>query len=123
MPAAPRRTAVPVFVAILAGSLAGFGPPARATEPPRPVCGRNEVLDVVADDIAQRGINAVILPGSVGQVPTALPDTVRCAVRLQTTFFDTNRFGAAPQVRLSVLDYTVRAGRNGLFVDVAGDPR
>lgn len=123
MPAAPCRLAVPVFVAILTGSLAGLGPPARAAEPPRPVCGRNEVLDVVADDIAGRGLNAVILPGSVGQIPTALPDTVRCAVRLQETFFDTNRFGEAPQLRLSVLDYTVRAGRNGLFVEVAGDPR
>ena len=119
MPATPRWLAV----LILAGTLAGFGPPARAAEPPRPVGGRNEVLDVVADDIAGRGLNAVILPGSVGQVPSALPDTVRCAVWLQTTFFDTNRFGAVPQVRMSVLDYTVRAGRNGLFVDVAGDPR
>ncbi len=87
------------------------------------MCGRNEVLDVVADDIAQRGIDAVILPGSVGQIPTALPGTVRCSVRLQVTFFDTNRFGAAPQVRLSVQDYAVRAGRNTLFVDVAGSPR
>ena len=103
--------------------LAALSPFAHAAEPPRPVCGRNEVLDVVADDIAQRGLNAVILPGSVGQIPSALPDTVRCAVRLQTTVFDTNRFGAVPQVRLSVLDYTVRAGRNGLFVDVAGNPR
>jgi hypothetical protein len=109
---------------ILAGPiLAGLAPLAHAGEPPRPVCGRNEVLDVVADDIAQRGIDAVILPGSVGQIPTALSDTVRCAVRLQTTVFDTNRFGAVPQVRLLVLDYTVHAGRNGLFVDVAGDPR
>ena len=103
--------------------LAGLTPLAHAGEPPRPVCGRSEVLDVVADDIAGRGLDAVILPGSVGQIPSALPDTVRCAVRLQTTVFDTNRFGAVPQYRLSVLDYTVRAGRNGLFVDVAGDPR
>lgn len=120
MPATPRFRPAAL---ILAAGFAGLAPPAQAAEPPRPVCARNEVLDVVADDIAQRGINAVILPGSVGQVPTALPDTVRCAVRLQATFFDTNRFGAAPQVRLSVLDYTVRAGRNGLFVDVAGNPR
>ena len=120
MPAAPRFRPAAL---ILAGSLASLGPCAQAAEPPRPLCGRSEVLDVVADDIAQRGLNAVILPGSVGQTPSALPDTVRCAVRLQTTFFDTNRFGDVPQVRLSVLEYTVRAGRNGLFVDVAGNPR
>lgn len=113
MPAAPRFWPAALI-------LAGIGPLAQAAEPPRPVCGRNEVLDVVADDIAQRGIDAVILPGSVGQIPTALSDTVRCSVRFQATYFDTNRFGAMPQVRLSVLDYTVRAGRNGLFVDVAG---
>ena len=116
MPAASRSW-------LAAAIFAALGPPAHAGEPPRPVCGRNEVLDVVADDIAQRGLDAVILPGSVGQIPGALPDTVRCAVRLQATVFDTNRFGAVPQYRLSVLDYTVRAGRNGLFVDVAGDPR
>lgn len=121
MPAASRFW---LAASILAGPiLIGLSPLAQAGEPPQPVCGRNEVLDVVADDIAQRGLDAVILPGSVGQIPGALPDTVRCAVRLQTTFFDTNRFGTVPQVRLSVLNYTVRAGRNGLFVDVAGDPR
>ena len=121
MPAASRFW---LAVPILAGPfLASLIPLAHAGEPPRPVCGRNEVLDVVADDIAQRGLDAVILPGSVGQIPSALPDTVRCAVRLQTTVFDTNRFGAVPQIRLSVVDYTVRAGRNGLFVDVTGDPR
>lgn len=113
MPAAPHVWPLALLLAVV-------GPLAQAAEPPRPVCSRNEVLDVVADDIAQRGIDAVILPGSVGEVPTALPDTVRCAVRIQATSFDTNRFGTVPQVRLSILDYTVRAGRNGLFVDVAG---
>lgn len=116
MPAAPRFWPVALI-------LAGLGPLAQAAEPPQPVCSRNEVLDLVADDIAQRGISAVILPGSVGEIPTVLPDTVRCSIRVQTTYFDTNRFGTVPQVRLSVLDYTVRAGRNGLFVDVAGNPR
>lgn len=108
---------------LLAGGGAVLGPPAWAGEPPRPVCGRPEVLDVVADDLAGRGIDAAILGNSVGQVPTALSDTVRCSVRLQTALFDTNRFGSVPQRRLSVLDYTVRVGRNGLFVDVVGGPR
>ena len=62
--------------------------------------GQNEVLDVVADDIAGRGLNAVILPSSVGQVPSALPDTVHRAVWLETTFFDTTRVGKVPQVGL-----------------------
>lgn len=62
--------------------------------------GQNEVLDVVADDIAGRGLNAVILPGSVGQVSSALPDAVRRAVWLETTFSDTTRVGKVPQVEL-----------------------
>lgn len=116
MPAAPR-----FWLAALI--LAGVGPLAQAAELPRPVCGRTEVLAVVADDIVQRGIGAVIVPGSVGEIPTGMPDTVRCSVRIQATYFDTNRFGAVPLVRLSVMDFTVRAGRNGLFVDTAGGLR
>ncbi len=104
-------------------ALAGMGSLAQAAAPPQPVCARNEVLDVVADDIAQRGVTTVIMPGSVGEIPTARPDTFRCSVRVQTTYFDTNRYGTVPQVRLSILEFTVRAGRNGLFVDAVGEPR
>lgn len=103
--------------------LMGMSSAAQAGSLPRPVCGRNEVLDVVADDIARHGIAAVIMPGAIGEVPAAAPDTVRCSVRIRTTYFNTNRFGYTPQVRLSVLEFTVRAGRNGLFVDAVGDPR
>ncbi len=98
----------------------GLGSDAQAGDLPRPVCGRNEVLSVVADDIARRGVAAVILPGAVGEAPDYVPGTIRCAVRLQTTFFDTDRYGTVPQVRFSVLEFTVRAGRNGLFVDAIG---
>lgn len=103
--------------------LAGLGSPAQAAVPPQPVCSRAEVLNVVANDIAQRGVTAVIVAGSVGEIPTARPDTFRCSVRVQTTYYDTNRYGTVPQVRLSILQFTVRAGRNGLFVDAVGDPR
>ncbi len=96
---------------------------ALAAVPPRPICSRHEVLDVVADSIAQRGVSSVIMPGSVGEIPTASPDLFRCSVRIQTTYYDTNRYGAVPQVRLSILQFTVRAGRNGLFVDDVGEPR
>lgn len=90
---------------------------------PGPICARNEVLDVVADDIARRGIPAVIVPGDVGQIPTAMPGTIRCAVRLSETYYDTNRFGYAPQLRRSIVEFTVRSGRNGLFVDQIDPPR
>ncbi len=106
----------------IAIALIGIGSTAQAGSLPRPVCGRNEVLDVVADDIARRGVPAVIVPGAIGEVPAA-PDTVRCSVWVRTTYFNTNRFGYTPQVRLSVLEFTVRAGRNGLFVDAVSDAR
>ena len=103
--------------------LMGTGSAAQAGALPLPVCGRNEVLDVVADDIARRGIDAVIVPSGVGEAPAYAPNTVRCSVRLQTVFYDTDRYGYVPQVRLSILEFTVRAGRNGLFVDAIGNPR
>ena len=108
---------------LAAAILAGVDLSARAAPLPGPVCGRREVLGIVADDIARRGVDAVIVPGDVGEAPAAIPDMVRCSVRLQTVFYDTDRYGYVPQVRLSILDFTVRAGRNGLFVDAIGTPR
>ncbi len=103
--------------------LASVVPAAQAAVATQPICTRTEVLDVVADDIARSGAAAVIVPGAVGEIPTALPNTVRCAVRLQTVIYDTNRYGYVPQVRLSIVEFTVHAGRNGLFVDPIGQPR
>ena len=88
-----------------------------------PVCGRPEVLAAVADELAQRGSEAVIQPDAVGQVPTRDTKTVLCAVRLTTQFFDTNRFGYEPQYRAETFQYYVRAARNGLFVRPADSRR
>lgn len=82
-----------------------------------PVCGSPEVLETVARMIAARGSDARIEPGPAGQVPTAQPHTVLCAVRVLERFYDTNRFDLAPQYRHQVYEFTVRQGRNGLFVD------
>ncbi len=103
--------------------LASIASAAQAAALPLPICGRDEVLSVVADDVARRGGAAVIVPGVIGEIPIPAADAVRCAVRLQTTFYDTNRYGYVPQVRLSILEFTVHAGRNGLFVDAIGQPR
>lgn len=96
---------------------------AQAMIAPGLLCSRPEVLDVVAVDIARGGMPRVIVPGEIGEAPTGRPDTVRCAVRISTQFYDTNQFGFAPQYRLSILEFTVRSGRNGLFVDALGTPR
>ncbi len=119
--------AAPILAAALLAAIAlkgtGAAAQAGALPLPLPVCGRNEVLGVVADDIARRGIDAVIVPSGVGEAPAYAPNTVRCSVWLQTTFYDTDRYGYVPQVRLSILEFTVHAGRNGLFIDAIGNPR
>lgn len=106
----------------VSAALAVCAGPAGAQDwvPLQPVCSQAAVLAVVADDIVRSGVDAVIVPGDIGEVATGLPNIVRCAVRLRTTYFDTNRFGYAPQTRFSVLEFTVRSGRNSLFVDTAG---
>ena len=108
---------------LLALALAGVGCAANAGSLPQPVCGRNEVLDLVADDFVRRGVDAVIVPGIVGETPVFRSNAVRCSVRLQTTSYDTDRFGTVPQVHLSILEFTVHPGHNGLFVDAIGNPR
>lgn len=98
-----------------------------ADGPPAPVCGLPNVLTVVESDLIARGLRASLLPGPVGEVPQSVqggvPASVRCAAPVEVTHYDTNRYGGTPQVRLSSVEYTVRAGRNGLFVDaISGVP-
>ena len=94
-----------VFTALAATAYAG------------PVCNSPEVLEVIARMSAARGRDARIEPGPAGQIPTEQPHTVLCAVRVLERFYDTNRFDLAPQYRHQVYEFTVRRGRNGLFVD------
>ena len=96
---------------------------AACAAPPPPVCSQSEVLRVVADDMARQGAPASFVLGTAGEIPTARPDIVRCAVQVQATTYDTNRYGYAPLARLSTVEYSVRAGRNGLFVQDIGAPR
>lgn len=108
--------------AIRAASLALLlSAPACAFEVPLSVCGRPEVLEVVADDLARKGPGTTLVAGNFGEVPGLQAGTVRCSVQVSTRYFDTNRFGYIPQIRQAIIGYTVRMGRNGLFVD-AIDP-
>lgn len=102
------------FTAIL--SFAGL--PSLASDA-GPVCGRPEVLEKVADILAQRGSPARIELGGIGEIPTSEARTVRCAVRLNTRFYDTDRYGYTPQHHAATFHYLVRAGHNGLFVTAA----
>jgi hypothetical protein len=90
--------------------------PLRALAGDGPICGSTAVLDAVAGLLSQAGRNAQVDDRSVGQVPTARPDTVLCAVRLRDQFYDTNRFGLVPIVQPDVFQYTVRRARTALLV-------
>lgn len=93
---------------------------ADAHEPPwqAPVCESPEVLARVAGVLGARGRAGVLVP-LAGQVPTALPEVVSCAVTLREVTYDTDRFGLSPITHEQLIGYTVRRGRNGLFVSVA----
>ena len=81
-----------------------------------PICGNAAVLDAVAGLLSKAGSAAQVDDRGVGQVPTARPDTVLCAVRLRDQFYDTNRFGLVPILRPEVFQYTVRRAPTALFV-------
>lgn len=93
---------------------------AGAHEPPRQalVCESPEVLARVAGVLGARGRAGVLAP-LAGQVPTALPEVVSCAVMLREVSYDTDRCGLRPITHEQSIEYTVRRGRNGLFVSVA----
>ena len=107
-------------IALSVGLLCPAIPPARAEMPM--MCARPEVLDRVIESLRAQGSRANLLPGDIGQVPGTLPHTVRCAVRLQQFIFDTTRLGPVPEWRVATYGFTVRQGRNGLFVDPAPPP-
>ncbi len=115
----PLRLTTAVLLAVLAAPAPGLCQPA-------PVCASPEVLDQVARIIAATGSTARIelvagergvaeLAG-LGQAPAAQPHTVACAVRLLDWVHDTSRYGLAPQPRERTYAFTVRRGRNALFV-------
>ena len=106
-----------VRLAYLAVVLSLAASPSPATNPGS-VCSRPEVLDMVAEMLARRGTPALIEAG-VGEIPTREANTVQCAVRLNTRFYDTDRYGYVPQYRAATFQYLVRTGQNGLFVTAA----
>ncbi len=83
-----------------------------------PVCARPEVLREVAAELTGRGVAGEIDPGSVGQVDDG-GALVRCAVRLLSRRFDTDRLAYLPYYVVSVRQYEVRRLRHGLLVQLA----
>ena len=118
-----RLTTLCLTTAVLFAVLAV---PAPGLSQPGPVCASPEVLDQVARIIAATGSTArieLVVGGQgvaglagLGQAPAAQPHTVACAVRLFDWAYDTSRHGLVPQPRERTYAFTVRRGRNALFV-------
>ncbi len=90
---------------------------AQAEVPPvEPVCGLPEVLQVVAYELEARGVHGQLDPHGVGERSTPGAVTALCSVKVLLPFYDTDRFGSAPQYRLVVRSYQVRHQAHSLIV-------
>ncbi len=87
------------------------------------ICVKPEVLDRVAEILQAQGSRAQVLVDGVAEIPGLLPHTVNCAVLLRQIVYDTDRHGYVPDGRTVKYGFTVRQGRNGLFVDAPSVPR
>ena len=90
--------------------------PAQAAVP-GPICARPEVLRLVAETMAQRGLYAQLDPREVGEVTAADGASAQCAVWLHTVAYDTNVRAYVPEQRWEVHSFAVRRLHNGLVVD------
>ncbi len=81
-----------------------------------PLCGRPAVLQLVAETLQRAGEDQVIEQGTAGQIPGSRAGLVRCAVRVHTRLYDTNRAGFVPLERVGVYEYTLELRRNGIFL-------
>ena len=92
---------------------------AHAAAPFVRACAEPEVLILVAERLARAGIPQTLEASTVGQVPGVRSGFIECAVRVHAAIFDTPRYGAVPLDQVSVYRYTLRLGRNGVFVQPA----
>ena len=107
---------------ISASLLVALAAPTPVLCQPRPVCADPDVLDRINRIIAESGSTAhmelgAIELGWVGQAPVAQLNTVACAVRLVEWAYDTSRYGPVPRRWERIYSFTVRRGRNALFVE------
>ena len=81
-----------------------------------PVCGLPEVLQVVAYELEARGFHGELDPRGVGERSAPGAATALCSVKVLLPFYDTDRFGSAPQYRMVVHSYQVRHQAHSLVV-------
>lgn len=117
-----RLLCIPLLVVLAA--------PTPGLSQPGPVCANPDVLDRIARIIATSGSTGRMENGAiefgaidlslVRQVPSAQPNTVACAVGLVGWTYDTGRYGSVPRRWERTYSFTVRRGRNALFVELLG---
>lgn len=106
--------AILLFCATLAATT-----PVHASALLRPVCAEPEVLLLVAERLRRAGIPQTLEANTAGQIPGLRSGMVECAVRVHTAVFDTTRYGRVPVDVVSTYRYSLRLGRNGVFVQPA----
>ena len=96
--------------------LPGIGLAQDEVLPVEPVCGLPEVLRVVAYELEVRGLHGELDPRGVGERSMPGAVTALCSVKVLLPFYDTDRFGGAPQYRMVVHSYQVRHQAHSLVV-------
>ena len=84
--------------------------------PVEPVCGLPEVLQAVAYELQARGLHGELDPRGIGERSMPGAATALCSVKVLLPFYDTERFGIAPQYRMVVHSYQVRHQAHSLVV-------
>jgi hypothetical protein len=97
--------------------------PLAACQPPPyaavngPMCAQDEVVGLVTRDLGARQPYSVLLPGSIGEVPSRDPAVVRCVATIVHRDYDFERYWT--QAWQGSEEYTVRKLRNGYEVKIA----
>lgn len=101
---------------LLPGSMLGGRAKADEVPPVEPVCSLPEVLQIVAYELEARGIHGQLDPEGVGERSAPGAVTALCSIKVLLPFYDTDRFGSAPQYRMVLRSYQVRHQAHSLVV-------
>lgn len=87
-----------------------------ASAPFGPVCGLPQVLQVVSEQLADRGIQAELDGRSVGERSAPGEAVTLCSVKVLLRGYNTDAYGYAPTYRMEVRGYEVRRMPNSFLV-------
>lgn len=107
----------PMATTLLLLSAAAGGPPAVGAER-GPVCREPSVVDEIAREVEAGNYYDHVDARLVTEQPTADPGVVRCQVCVQSTPYDTTRFGDRPVAQCKPRNFEVRILAQGFVVSV-----